>query len=119
MENRPIKDMSEAVRKAVLVSGKAVFLSLGILKYQDHILEFSGQVTQPIKDKHCYSISSNLKKMGHLQFCLPVFLGIHRNPKQKEVSNSYGGFLMASTNRAWPSQPTLKICQIDTFQPLQ
>ena len=24
---------------------------------------------------HCYSIRSNLKKMGPLQFCLPVFLG--------------------------------------------
>ena len=36
---------------------------------------------------HCYSIRSNLKKMGPLQFCLPVFLGIHRNPKQKEFFN--------------------------------
>ena len=33
---------------------------------------------------HCYSIRSNLKKMGPLQFCHPVFLGIHRNPKQKD-----------------------------------
>ena len=40
----------EATRVAVLVSGVATFLSLGILKYQDQILEFSCQVTQPIKD---------------------------------------------------------------------
>ena len=30
---------------------------------------------------HCYFTRLNLKKMGPLQFCLPVFLGIHRNPK--------------------------------------
>ena len=33
---------------------------------------------------HCCSIRSNLKKMGPLQICLPVFLGIHKNPKQKD-----------------------------------
>ena len=33
------------------------------------------------------------KKMGPLQFCLPVFLGIHRNPKQKEFFNLHEGFL--------------------------
>ena len=42
---------------------------------------------------HCYSIRSNLKEMGPLQFCLPVFLRIHRNPKQKEFFNSCEGFL--------------------------
>ena len=42
---------------------------------------------------HCYYIRLNLKKMGPLQFCLPVFLGIHRNPKQKEIFNSCEGFL--------------------------
>ena len=30
---------------------------------------------------HCCFTRSNLLKMGPLQFCLPVFLGIHRNPK--------------------------------------
>jgi hypothetical protein len=33
------------------------------------------------------------KKMDPLQFCLPVCLGIHRNPKQKEFFNSCEGFL--------------------------
>ena len=33
---------------------------------------------------HCYSIRLNLQKMGSLQFCLPVFLGIHKKPKQKD-----------------------------------
>ena len=28
-----------------------------------------------------FSTRLNLKKMGPLQFCLPVFQGIHRNPK--------------------------------------
>ena len=32
-----------------------------------------------INSSHCYSIRSNLKKMGPLQVCLPVFQGIHRN----------------------------------------
>ena len=41
---------------------------------------------------HCYSLRSNLKKMIPLQFCLPIFLGIHRNPKQKEFFNSRKGF---------------------------
>ena len=27
--------------------------------------------------------------MDPLQFCLPVFLGIHRNPKQKDFFNSH------------------------------
>ena len=40
---------------------------------------------------HCYFARLNLKKMGSLQFCLPVFLGIHRNPKQKEFFNSRKG----------------------------
>ena len=42
---------------------------------------------------HCCSIRSNLKKVGPLQVCLPVFLGIHRNPKQKDFFNSRQGFL--------------------------
>ena len=29
--------------------------------------------------------------MGPFQFCLPVFLGIHRNPKQKDFFNSSKG----------------------------
>ena len=32
-------------------------------------------------------------KMATLQFCLPVFLGIHRNPKQKSFLNSFEGFV--------------------------
>ena len=31
---------------------------------------------------HCYFSRLNLKKMGPLQFCLSIFLGIRRNPKQ-------------------------------------
>ena len=42
---------------------------------------------------HCYSIRLNLKKMGLLQFCLPVFLGINKNPKQKEFFNLREGLL--------------------------
>ena len=33
---------------------------------------------------HCYFTRLNLKKMGPIQFCLSIFLGIHRNPKQKD-----------------------------------
>ena len=50
MENNSFDDMPEAVREAVLVAGAATFLSLAILKYQDQIIEMSGEVTQPIKD---------------------------------------------------------------------
>ena len=42
---------------------------------------------------HCYFTRLNLKKMGPLQFCLPVFLGIHRNHTQKELFDSWEGFL--------------------------
>ena len=34
-----------------------------------------------------------LKKMDPLQFYLPVFLGIHRNPKQNDFFNLCEGFL--------------------------
>ena len=40
---------------------------------------------------HCYFTRLNLRKMGPLQFCLPVFLGIHRNPKQSENFDSCAG----------------------------
>ena len=50
-------------------------------------------VRQATQYSHCYFTRLNLKKMGPLQFCLPVFLGIHRNPKQKEFLNSCEGFL--------------------------
>ena len=66
---------------------------------------------------HCYFTRLNLTKMGHLQFCLSIFLGIHRNPKQKVFFNSCEGFLMAALT-ARPSRPILKNCQNDTFQPL-
>ena len=46
MEICPVKEMPEAV----LISVMAVFFCLVIFKYQDHILEFSSQVTQPIFD---------------------------------------------------------------------
>ena len=42
---------------------------------------------------HCYFTRLNLRKMGSLQFCLPVFLGIHRNPKRIFFFNSCEGFL--------------------------
>ena len=35
-----------------------------------------------VRASHCYFTRLNFKEMGPLQFCLPVFLGIHRNPKQ-------------------------------------
>ncbi len=50
MENNSFEDVPEAVREAVLVAGAATFLSLAILKYQDQIMEMSGEVTRPIKD---------------------------------------------------------------------
>ena len=40
-----------------------------------------------------YFTRLKLKKLGSLQFCLSVFLGIYRNPKQKEIFNSYEEFL--------------------------
>ena len=45
--------------------------------------------------------------MGPLQFCLLIFLRIHRNPKQKWF---LWGILDGSTNRVRPSRPILKIC---------
>ena len=43
-----------------------------------------GSIVVAVSCTHCYSIRLNLKKMGPLQFCLQVCLGIHRNPKQKK-----------------------------------
>ena len=52
--------MPEAAREAVLVAGTAPFLSFGILKYQDQILELSSQVTQQIKDALGDTLCKNL-----------------------------------------------------------
>ena len=40
---------------------------------------------------HCYFTRLNLKKNGASPNRLLVFLGIHRNPKQREMFNSYEG----------------------------
>ena len=53
------------------------------------------------RNTHCYSIRLNLNKMGPLQFCFPVCLEIHRNPKQKEFFNSCEGFLRLSLLSTW------------------
>ena len=45
---------------------------------------------------HCYFTRLNPKKMGPLQFCLPIFLGIHKIPKQIDSLNSYEGFFKAT-----------------------
>ena len=45
---------------------------------------------------HSYFTRLYLKKMGPLQFCLSIFLGIQRNPKQKDFFDSCEGFLMAA-----------------------
>ena len=36
-----------------------------------------------------------IKNMGPLEFCLSIFLWIHKNPKQNECFDSCDGFLMA------------------------
>ena len=61
-----------------------------------------GDISDP-RNIHCYFTRLNLEKRGPLQFCILVFLGIHRKPKQKEFSNFCEGFLMAGTNKAQPS----------------
>ena len=45
---------------------------------------------------HRHVTRLNLKKKVPLQFCLSIFLGIQRNPKQKDFSNSCEEFLIAS-----------------------
>ena len=53
---------------------------------------------------HCYFTRLNLRKMGPFQFYFPVFLGINRHPKQKEILNSCEGFLRAAlTGHSHPS----------------
>ena len=56
-------------------------------------MEFGERLKQTKDVTHCYSIRSNLKKMGPLQFCLPALLKIHRNHKQKEFLKSCEGLL--------------------------
>ena len=66
MENKSFEDMPEAVREAVLVAGAATFLSLAILKYQDQIMEMSGEVTRPIKDAFGVLLIKTLEKSGEV-----------------------------------------------------
>ena len=73
-------------QNAGIIRGRALYEEIRYV--QKEIKIFFG-----VDTTHCYSIRSNLKTMGPLQLCLPVFLGIHRNPKQKEFFNSHKGFL--------------------------
>ena len=52
---------------------------------------------------HCYFTRLNHRKMVPLWFCLPIFLGIHRNTKQKEMFNSCEEFLMVALT--WHGHP--------------
>jgi hypothetical protein len=55
--------------------------------------------------------------MGPFYFCLQVFLGINRHPKQKEFLNSCEGFLRAAlTGHSHPS-PFCKIAKMALFNP--
>ena len=64
----------------------------------------SYQITLSKKKSHCYFTRLNLRKMGPQQFCLQVFLGKYRHPKQKEFLNSCEGFLRAAlTGHSHPS----------------
>ena len=45
---------------------------------------------------HTVILSDRTLKKWALQFCLPVFLGIHRNPKQKYFLKSWEGLLRYS-----------------------
>ena len=58
--------------------------ALSIKYWESKVFSESVFITDFI-NSHCYSIRSNLKKMGPLQFCLPVCLGIHRDPKTKRI----------------------------------
>ena len=64
---------------------------------------------------HCYSIRLNLEKMGPLQFCLQVFLGIHRHPMQKEFLKSCEGFLRAALKGHGHLGPFWKIAKMALF----
>ena len=70
-----------------------------------------------ISSTHFYLTRLNLEKMGRLQFCLSIFIGMHRNPKQKEFFNSCEGFLMATL--IWHSHtgPLYKIVEMALFNP--
>ena len=69
-----------------------------------------------ISEEHFYFTRLNLQKVGPLQFCLLIFLGIHMNPKQKQLYNFCEGFLMAALTG--PFWPILKNCQDGPFSPL-
>ena len=64
---------------------------------------------------HCYLTSLNLKKMGSLQFCLSIFLGIHRNPILKESFSSCEGLLMAALTGHGHPGPFQKIAKMALF----
>ena len=68
-----------------------VLISLIRTMVNDTLLNFGKRYEDDLT--HCYFTRLNLKKMGALQFCLPVLLEIHRNHKQKEFSKSCEGFM--------------------------
>ena len=68
---------------------------------------------------HCYSIRSNLKKMGPLQFCLLALLGIHRHPMQKEFSKSCEGFLRAALTVLGHPGPVWKMAKMALFDAMK
>ena len=55
--------------------------------------------------------------MGPLQFCLPVLLGIHRIPKQKDFLKSREGFLRAAITVHGHQGPVWKIAKMALFNP--
>ena len=85
------KNKDEEQKKGNLVQrflGHGIDLVLCLL----HINIFSNFQGVP----HCYFTRLNPKKMGPLQFCLSLFLGIHKIPKQIDSLNSYEGFFKAT-----------------------
>ena len=79
-----------------MVAGTATFLSLGILKYQDQILELSNQVTQQIKD----TLGDTFFKILEDFLC---------DVKEKGYEFAFGNWLSAALNSALLMFKTLKL----------
>ena len=67
-----------------LISREKVLFWIICESVRSNTTVYSSQTKTP-KVPHCYLTRLNLRKMGPLQFCLRVFLGVHRNPKQKKI----------------------------------
>ena len=76
-----------------------------------------GRIMTEAKDQvFLFSLFISLA-VSTFQFCLPVFVDIHRHPRQKEFFKYYDAFLRAALTRHDHPSPFWKIAKTALFNP--